>query len=83
MRRHLQSDVPVGVLLSGGIDSSSIASAVRSIVGPDGELHLFSAVSNDPRFDESPFITRVSSHVGSLPRKVVLDFEPDRAFGLL
>ena len=38
VRRHLISDAPIGLFLSGGIDSAAIAGAVGS-VDPDGKTH--------------------------------------------
>ena len=61
VRSHLQSDVPVSVALSGGIDSSSIASIVREVVGKNEQIHSFSAVYN-PKWekDERAFIMAVA-----------------------
>ncbi|MCK6546032.1 asparagine synthase (glutamine-hydrolyzing), partial [Myxococcota bacterium] len=49
--QHLVSDVPVGVYLSGGLDSASIA-ALAAEHGPRGALRAFTLGFQDRRFDE-------------------------------
>jgi asparagine synthase (glutamine-hydrolysing) len=83
VRLRLRSDVPVGVLLSGGLDSSAIAAVMRQVMGGDKRPNLLSAVSNDSRFDESPFIDLMARHIDSPVSKVTLQFEPSQAFELL
>ncbi|MEO5376484.1 MAG: asparagine synthase (glutamine-hydrolyzing) [Magnetococcus sp. DMHC-6] len=83
VRIRLRSDVPVGILLSGGVDSSAIASAVHHLLGPTVPLNLLSAVSNDQRFDESPFIDRMTQYLGCQAHKVVVDSQPNQLFDLL
>jgi asparagine synthase (glutamine-hydrolysing) len=63
IREHLISDVPLGVWLSGGIDSSTIlhyASAVSS-----KRLKTYSISFRGRSFDESTYIRHVSSHYGT------------------
>jgi asparagine synthase (glutamine-hydrolysing) len=57
---QLMADVPLGVFLSGGIDSSSIVAAVRA-VDPGRKLHTFSIGMDDPSFDESKYAAEVAS----------------------
>ncbi len=54
---HLVSDVPVGVFLSGGIDSSSLV-AVMSQNGV--RANTFSLVFREQEFDEAPYSREVS-----------------------
>jgi asparagine synthase (glutamine-hydrolysing) len=61
VRSQLTADVPVGALLSGGIDSSLICSLARREFGPD--LHTFTIGTLDPRGSEAPYATRVAEHL--------------------
>ena len=66
MLRHLVSDVPVGVFLSGGIDSTAILALARQQLGKDAELRTFSIGFDDPKFDESAVARRTAHHFGAL-----------------
>jgi asparagine synthase (glutamine-hydrolysing) len=62
VRKRLVADVPLGVFLSGGLDSSTVtalAAAARSGV------RTFSVRFSDPSFDESRFARRVAAHLGT------------------
>jgi asparagine synthase (glutamine-hydrolysing) len=66
----LRSDVPVGVLLSGGIDSSSItALAAGESIRP---LHTFSAVFNEDEFNEAAFGRIVSKRFKTRHQEVLV-----------
>jgi asparagine synthase (glutamine-hydrolysing) len=62
-RYRMVSDVPVGVFLSGGIDSSLVAAMLQRFGG--GELRTFTIGFDDPRFDESGHAKRVAQHLGT------------------
>jgi asparagine synthase (glutamine-hydrolysing) len=59
---QLMADVPVGVFLSGGIDSSIVAAAAQSKAAG---IHTFSIAFADPQFDESRYARAVADHLGT------------------
>lgn len=67
--RQLVADVPVGVFLSGGIDSSIIARVATDLVG---KIATFSIAFDDPTFDERRYFERVATSVGSNHHSEVL-----------
>lgn len=77
VRLRLRSDVPVGVMLSGGLDSSSILAAAAKTM-PGARLQALSVVSRDPETSEEPFIDRMTAHVGCDILKVQSDDDPHR-----
>lgn len=73
VREHLLSDVPVGLWLSGGLDSSTVlhyASQVQS-------LRTFSISFNGRSFDEAQYIQEVASHYGTRHEQFDLNPESD------
>ena len=52
LRRNLAADVPVGLTLSGGIDSSGLLAMAKHL-GVSRSLHTFSIVMDESSFDES------------------------------
>ncbi len=64
VRSHLVADVPVGALLSGGLDSSLVvAHMVREASGP---VHTFSVGFDDARLDERGSARQVAAHLGTV-----------------
>ena len=71
VRMRLISDVPLGVLLSGGIDSTSVIAALRE-EGIDN-IKTFSIGFEDPSFDESTFARRAATFFGTEHYEEILD----------
>lgn len=74
--RRLRSAFPVGSMLSGGLDSSSIVCMARQLLSQNGggRLHTFSAIFNDvPECDERPYINAVLAQDGLEPHYLNAD----------
>jgi asparagine synthase (glutamine-hydrolysing) len=63
VRSQLNSDVPVGTFLSGGVDSSVITALAQQAA--PRRLKTFSIGFTDPGFDESDAASRVARHLGT------------------
>ena len=71
VRRELLSDVPVGVFLSGGIDSSAIAAMMAELA--PGNVKSFSIGFADASFDESGYARQVAQHLGTDHSELILE----------
>ncbi|MEA2735987.1 MAG: hypothetical protein QOE14_2438, partial [Humisphaera sp.] len=65
VQRQLISDVPLGCFLSGGIDSSIIAAAMKASVAGAQPVLTFSIGFDDPRYDETKHAAEVARHLGT------------------
>jgi asparagine synthase (glutamine-hydrolysing) len=59
VRLRFRSDVPVGVCLSGGLDSSTLAALLKEVFGTDQSIHTYHFATGDPRYDETPWVRRL------------------------
>jgi asparagine synthase (glutamine-hydrolysing) len=75
---RLESDVPLGCFLSGGVDSSLIAHYAKHALGA---LQTFTVRMPDRRYDESSFASDVSAFLGT--EHTTLDVDPRPAEDVL
>lgn len=73
VRRRLVADVPLGVFLSGGLDSSSVA-ALMTELSP-GKIQTFSVGFEEKSFDESSFARQVARELGTEHHEHILTSE--------
>lgn len=67
---HLMSDVPLGVFLSGGLDSSAVAALTTKIVG--GPIQTFSVGYEEEAYSELSYARVVAEHLRSEHHEVQL-----------
>ncbi len=63
IQRHFVSDVPVGVFLSGGLDSTAILALAKDVGIRD--LHTFSISFEESAYDEGEVAARTAKHFGA------------------
>jgi asparagine synthase (glutamine-hydrolysing) len=71
VRIRLMSDVPLGMFLSGGLDSSAIAGLMSRMI--DRPLQTFSVAFKQRAFSELDYARQVSSAIGADAHEVVID----------
>jgi asparagine synthase (glutamine-hydrolysing) len=59
---RFRSDVPVGINLSGGLDSATLLGLVHAVQGPDSDIQAFTFVTGDPNYDELPWVEEMLRH---------------------
>jgi len=78
VRKELISEVPLGVFLSGGIDSSAVTAMMTQL---GGDVKSFSVGFAERSFDESPYARQVARHLGTDHHELTL--EPAMMLGLV
>jgi asparagine synthase (glutamine-hydrolysing) len=68
---HLMSDVPLGVFLSGGLDSSAVAALITKIRREP--IETFSVGYGEETFSELPYARQMAQHIGSRHHEVRLN----------
>jgi asparagine synthase (glutamine-hydrolysing) len=71
VRLRLMADVPLGMFLSGGIDSSAVAAIMARQI--DRPIETFSVAFADRRFSELDYARQVARAVGANSHEIVID----------
>jgi len=67
---HLMSDVPLGVFLSGGVDSSAVAALMTKI--RKSPIETFSVGYTEQTYSELPYARTVAKHLNSVHHEVLV-----------
>ena len=71
VKQQLVADVPVGVLLSGGIDSSVISTIASKVANK--KINTFTIGFNDTKYDESSNAQKVARHLNTNHENYILN----------
>ncbi|HQT67358.1 MAG: asparagine synthase (glutamine-hydrolyzing) [Rhodospirillales bacterium 20-60-12] len=72
VKQRLEADVPLGVFLSGGLDSTAILAIAAKCRGSDG-IDSFTIGFKEPSYDESVFARSAALAIGSRHHERIID----------
>jgi len=75
---RMVADVPLGALLSGGVDSAIIVALMSRAAGRGGGVRTFTAGFQQQGFDERPAARRVARHCGTDHTELLVQPEPSQ-----
>ena len=64
LRKRLMADVPLGVFLSGGLDSSTLVALLADLI-PSETIRTFNISFGEPSYDEAAYAKTVADHFGT------------------
>ncbi len=56
---RFRADVPIGINLSGGVDSSTLLGLVHAVEGAESSVKVFTFITDDERYDELPWVRKM------------------------
>jgi asparagine synthase (glutamine-hydrolysing) len=77
VKRRLMSDVPLGLFLSGGLDSGTVLAAATKALAAD-KISTFTVGFTEPSFDESKYARDLAAHFGVRHQQEILNLERAR-----
>jgi asparagine synthase (glutamine-hydrolysing) len=75
VRMRLMSDVPLGMFLSGGVDSSCIAAIIKKTTGGDQPVKTFSVGYHEEKYSELSYASTVAKAIGTDHHEVRVGME--------
>ena len=81
VRMRMVSERPLGVFLSGGVDSTVVTALAAK--NSKQQLKTFSIGFKDARFDESKYARIVANHLGTEHHELILDPDPESMLNIL
>ena len=69
VQEHLISDVPLGALLSGGVDSSLIVALMQKV--STSPVKTFTIGFDNKQYDESPWARQIAEHLGTEHQEII------------
>ena len=77
VRSHLLSDVPLGALLSGGLDSATVVRLMCDVVDKPADVRTFTAGFGDAAYDERPAAREVAERLGTTHTELAVEPSTD------
>jgi asparagine synthase (glutamine-hydrolysing) len=62
VKLRFRADVPVGINLSGGVDSSTLLGLVQLVEGQGSDVKAFTFITGDPNYDELEWVHQMLAH---------------------